>query len=274
MDLWDALLILRKRWYVVAPVLALTALLLVTTSGRIASDYRASASILLVAPGTPTVSELDDASPTTGPDDEPDDADASGVNQFITFPGTLKTMAEATALSVASQGSLQRIREAGGRADLKVAASPNSPIVEVTATDRDPDLALRTMSLAVDSISADLTARQSEANVASSGWITAQVLNRPETAIADPTSQLRVRLAILGIGVALTVAVAVAVEGFSERHHPDRNRRGRTSGDDAIRPEPPAVSRADQALAPPDPAHAGLRMWRRVTLERNGRVRQ
>jgi hypothetical protein len=241
MDLWDTLGIFWRRWYVVVPILALTAAAVVLTSGRVAADYRATATILLVAPGevVPTeVLEIFDpevSGGASGDEGEGDDElSPGGANQYVDFPGSLRTMAEATALSAGSQATVTRVREAGGTADLGIGVLPGTPIIEVTATDRVPAEAVETMDLAVEAVSSDLGGRQSGAGIPERAWITAQVLNRPEAALADGSSRIRVRVAILLLGIMVAFAAAIAVEGLAQRRQRAAEARRAPSDSDRL----------------------------------------
>lgn len=200
MDIWDGLRIVVRRWYVAAPIALAFTVFAFLSSGRVAADYTAEASTMLLGPN-------DDLAAITTPDD-------TAYNPYLSSCGTCQTVGHALMLSMDSAAVRGSMADEGWSTTYTVAAEPRTPIVLLEATSRDPDVAVGTIDALIDRMSAELVARQEAANAPEDRRITLSVLAQDSEPRGDFTGQTRVRLTLVAIGLALAAGAAFATEAL------------------------------------------------------------
>lgn len=226
MDLWELLKVMARRWYVVVPVLIVTAIVAITLPPTIDPEYRASGTMILVGPaGT-----------------------AAELNPFLT--AGLGTNAEASAIVVQSPNSKAVVAEQGLSTDYEVQA--DGPVLVITASAESPSQAVDTVTFVEELLNAQLVDLQTQAAVPAEAQLSVVPLI-PEV-VATPVYQSRLRVTILTvvIGVLTAVLVAMAVEGLS-RHRSGARRPRRESRRSRESRRPPAAESAQPARATPAP---------------------
>ena len=196
MDLWQALRIIVRRFYIFVPVLLLALVLAVNASGRIAPEYTAEAAAILIA-RTPI--------PGTAP---------TAPNAWSNLPST----ARAIQLTVENSATRSKVRDEGLSTDYLISVQNRSEIMEVEATSKSADTARETAARVLTLIGADLKDKQDSTDPP-----TPQNVRIDLKGLADPTvpgpndsGAKRVRILILALGLLAAAAAAFLFDGAAQ----------------------------------------------------------
>ncbi|WP_147918507.1 hypothetical protein [Ruania zhangjianzhongii] len=207
MDVWRITLAALRRWYILLPLLALTGWGAWTAGNGIQPEYEAQATIMLT-PGT---------------------AATEVPNPY----GGLEEANQAVGIVLNSTESRAQIVEQGLSTEYEVVPESRSTIMYFTVRADDPETAVTTGVALIDMVEAELTARQSAAEVPSSSQYGIDVLAPPSVLEAIYDGKLRVQaiIGILGASVALVVAVLFDdIVGLVRR----RRRRRKARADELV----------------------------------------
>lgn len=199
MYLWDALLVLVRRWYLVVPLLILTMSGCVLATKVIAPVYEADASVLFLIPST-----------VEGPN--------ARVNPYLNFGGA-NALADVVGRIVMSDTDRAKIGGSGGSGKYAVAMDPSTsaPLLNVKATAPTPGLAMRTRDIVIQDIQSQLSKIQSEAGSPVTALVYTQVLPSTGQAAELRGSVHRAFAAIAALGLVVTVSVPIIVEAVIRR---------------------------------------------------------
>lgn len=219
-DLWEALVIMARRWYVTLPLVVLTAVAVVLVGSRVEPTYSAGGTLLFVGPNQVDIGE-----------------DGEQVLEFtnplLRFSGSIQTTARAIGLAVSSGRTASELDDRGLSGEYTVGVDNRVPIMSLDVTDDDPDVVLETLEGLVGVVQEELTTRQDALDAPPNQRVGFQVLSQPEQARASYGPRNRLRLVTLALGLALAGGAAFAVEGLARlrrRPVPGAGRAGRTSG--------------------------------------------
>lgn len=186
MDVWAITVAAARRWYVLLPLLALTALGAYQVGQGVSPEYEASATAILV-PGSQVEEE------TTTP------------NPY----GNLDQTNRVISIVLDAPESRAVIEAQGHSPDYEVRATDRSSILNLSVlTDSEPE-SLATLEAVLDLGTQELATRMDEAGVPEASQPVWQILQAP--AISDVSSSGALRnMAIVGIiGAALSLLIAV-----------------------------------------------------------------
>lgn len=220
MDFWELLTVMARRWYVVVPMLALTAVLAVTMPARVDPTYRANGTVVLAEPAGNAAALNPVASAGLA-------ANADALATIAGLPDA-KAEVEAAGLStqyaVESDGSVLLI-EAGGATSAEAAETVQ--FVEQLLTDR-------------------LNRQQENVGAPPESYLSVVPLISDPVAVPVYDDQRRLRILVVVIGLLLAALSAVAVEGLAVR----RKTRGDTRRQRRPRKAAPPAPQQDASAQP------------------------
>jgi len=195
MDLRDLFKILWRRWYLLAPVLVLTA---IGTAAVVASQrplYTVQASIILMPPTNPLATA------------RPNPLVEVGVH----------AMAQSVKATATSKHGRQRIADAGYAPVYNLLVQAQSPVIDVAYTDPSAAHAQAAVAQVMRLIADEVAAAQAPYNPAPGHAITTRVLN-PQGTVTPSTAHIkRKAIVFAGFGVLAGAALTVLVDGHLVR---------------------------------------------------------
>lgn len=219
MDLWEALMIAFRRWYVVIPVLAVGLVLGQLVADSVSPVYQADA---VVQYRVPVV-------------DQNDEEAVAGVN---TNPYTnLNTLISAT--EVASQSDVIAIEMANagfGDVAYSLASDLRSPLLTIQTESTSYDRSIAALDTLVEFVQQDAVERQNNAGVDDEYHVQLEVLDQDLVPTTDLTSRTRTRVLMIAVAFILAIVVAVGIESLL-----NHLRRRRESQDDVAEEQPGVV---------------------------------
>lgn len=211
MDLWEAIVIAFRRWYVVIPVLAGGLILGQYVADSVKPVYRADATVQYRVPA---------ADPT---DEEA--VLAIAANPYVNL-GTLITATE-----VASQSDVVAIELAQqglGNVAYAVSSDRRSPLMYIETESNSPQAAVDGVAALIDYVQRDAVKRQTDAiGDTPDYFVEVDVLDQDVVPSTDLTSRTRTRILMGAVAVILAIVGAVAIESLVG------HLRRRRDGDDA-----------------------------------------
>jgi len=194
-DVWGAILVLARRFYITVPLLALAVGGAYMYTRGIAPEYHSTASIVLIGPTAPT----DKAAPPP-------------VNPYVTL-GTA-TVATTIQLDTASAQTLSQIAAAGNSTNFTVSGVSRTSIVTIEATAKTPHQATSTANQLVSIIKADLATRQKPYAPNPADQITVQVLSPAQVATADTTSRTKSEAIMIGVALVIAILLTLVIDAI------------------------------------------------------------
>lgn len=233
MDFWNSLIVLARRWYIVAVGLLLTLGGAVGVNALIAPSYTAVGSLVLAVP--PNLPER-----------------AASSNPYLAY-GNLAVAAKVVASGMNQPSVVREQRSKGATGDFVVDLDPErtSPIITVNSTAKTAADAIKTVEVVTAGVQQLLADRQKSLGAPQNTWITANSVVVPEEANRAMGSRLRAVSAALVIGVIGTLTLAFAVEGMAQ------GRSGPAPAGPSVvppyNPPPPAPPVVPPPAPPPPP---------------------
>lgn len=229
MDFWELLKVMARRWYVVVPIIAVTAALAVSMPSRVDPSYRANGTVIIVEPA----------------------GSAADLNPFAS--AGLATNAEALAIVASTPASIAQVTEAG-LSTLYTVESEGS-VLQVEAEGDSPGQAADTVRFVEQLLSNQLSQQQASVGAPAESFLTVVPLvdDVAPTAIYD--DQRRMRILVVAVGVLVAVLATLATEGLvrMSRARRPRGARGarprRRGSEPAQRPSDGAQAQEQQPLA-------------------------
>ncbi|MEO1061367.1 MAG: hypothetical protein AAFZ07_08105, partial [Actinomycetota bacterium] len=147
MDLWSLVQVMFRRWWVVVPLLALTAWCTVALTDEIPAEYEVSGAVLLVGPARPEGVIVDE-----GAQD----------NRLLQLSGSLGTVSQALGFTLDSERVRSDFADQGLLASYELGTDSRSPIMQFIVGGEDPDLAVATMDALMMFVEDELNRTQDE----------------------------------------------------------------------------------------------------------------
>lgn len=260
MDVWRITIAALRRWYVLLPLLALTAVGVMMSGSQAAPEYEAEASAM-VAPERQVAEEV--------------------YNPY----GSVSGAQQALSIILNSADARQQIADRGLEASYEIGAESRSSIFQLAVRSADATVARDTARAVIDLAADELKTRQDEAGLDEESQYTIDVLAAPALVGVVETSQLRTQAVIGALGVGLSVLIAVLFDDIigllrrsrvkrrrnraaaaTDDDHPGQLTLGDIPGVDAALVGKP-VSRPEPGVQHPSPSdrdqpHLSRRAWR------------
>ena len=225
MDVFDALRVIARWWFVALPMLVLSLVAAIVLSSGIAPEYQAEGSVLFVGP---LVRES-----TTTP------GETEAINPLLEQPSALTTAAVISSLSMSSPQVATILADEGLSTDYEVGVESRTPILLLLVRADSRDLATATALRLAELVDDDVRLRQEAADVPLDQRVTTNVIGLSAVGGADYGGRNRIRLAVFILGAGTSFGLAFLLEGL-------RNRRaaapGGSKSDDATAADDDAVS--------------------------------
>ena len=206
MDLFDVASACRRRWYVVVPLLVLTAMAAIFAYFTVPTVYQAS-SVVGLGP-----------SPTTG-----------GEGNGILNNGGTVMLANVTAIGLSSPEVTEQIENDAGATEFtaEVVAVPGGqmPMVELTTRAHDLETAERALVVANERAQEEVNRIQADAGIGERSFgVVYQVSSGTEIDVLTP-GRTRLLVGILGLGIVASVVIGfywdLVLTGRRRRRRPD-----------------------------------------------------
>lgn len=211
MDLWTALNVIVRRWYVVVPALALAVVVALVATSRLTPVYTASGSVLITSASRVY--------------HQPEEADGEErveqVNPFREFSPSLQTSAALVGDRLSSDAIREVFQDEGLEDEYEVFAPYDptrtilAPSLEFDVESSDPDLAIDTVVRLQQEAANQLEVLQTEADVRRELFIEARPLITPVEATQQNALKIRVAGIVLLLGVTIALSLAFVVESLS-----------------------------------------------------------
>jgi capsular polysaccharide biosynthesis protein len=233
MDLAEVVRVIRARWYVLLPLLLLTAALAVGVDKSIPTKYQATSSITL----------LSSQSATAGTSALP-----GNNNVFLNFDSSLNDTAD---FLVRRLGSADAANDLGGRGvteaySVVLAAGAQGPFISLSVTGTNREHALTSMNTLIAYTEQELTTVQQQAGIKQADMIRAMVIVPP----GPPSPQTKAKTQdVLGVGIGGLV-VTFLLTFLVDNIVTSRRRKGR-SPRSAAAAQPGQDGRGDAAYGSP-----------------------
>jgi hypothetical protein len=220
-DVWGAIRVLVRRFYITVPLAAITLLLAFMFTHRIAPEYHATGSFVLMGP-------------TAQP--APKNVPPPPINPYAQM-GT-NTVATTLQIDVNTNATKTAIMDAGNTNDYTVGGVGKTAILQVTATSKNAHQALSTVAQVMTMMRNDLVNRQSRYTKDPTQQITAQVIASPQLQSPDSTTKIRAEVIAMGAAVILTIILVLVIDSMmvsGERRHRIEDQGSQLSLEDATR---------------------------------------
>lgn len=208
MDLWTTIWILFRRWYVTIPVLACSAAASAYVVSSMASEYQATASMVVLAPAVHITNGTVDKNTKSNP--------------YLLFGGSQDVVATVLQTIMESDTARQGLKEQGVLGDWSLAASiGNGPVLHLSVTEKTAQGAVSSAQKILDAAKKNLADLQTQAGSPPDQLIGVSVISAPTRARLLLGSKIRVAAGLGAVGIGLTFGAAFAFESLA------RGRRAR-----------------------------------------------
>lgn len=217
MDLWEAVVVAFRRWYVMLPVLLIGVFVAWRLAESVAPVHEASATVQYLPPAVNTFDQ--------------ETAFAFAANPY----SDLRSLAFATELSVQSEDFAAELDDRGFDAEFSVETDRREPVLYIITESTSRGSALGTLDAVLVFVEEEALERQEQQFGGDpSLFVLADVLRRDTTTATDLTSRTRARVLLLVVAGVVAMGSAVLVESISGAIK-------RARGDSGITPEGPDV---------------------------------
>lgn len=189
LDLWDSLM---RRWVLALACLMATAGLTYAVSAQVTPTYESRADVVLVPPKS-----VED--PT--------------MNRYLSLSG-LREAVDVLTRSLDAEKTQDAVRRAaqGGTFKTEADATTSAPILIVTASAATPEAAQKVIDAVLDEVPVTLRELQESVGIASSAWITPQVVAVDEEPRTVNKKQIRIVAAAAALLLFLSALLVGAVD--------------------------------------------------------------
>lgn len=222
MDLWQLMLILLRRWFVVIPALLITALIASNASERVDPTYTASATGLVIV-----LNPAERGNPST------------------------ERAAQAASVSVSSAETRDRVASAGLGGDYSVGVRNRTSLIDVSVETDDPQRSATTVQAVLDLLAEEFGRRPQIYGVPPGPVVGLELLAGPSVEGAAYEGRARIIAVVAAVGLVAAVVLAVLVDLLIRSLRKRRTRTARATST-AVEPGAPVDG---EAVAPRD--HAG-----------------
>jgi hypothetical protein len=206
-DIWGAITVLARRYYLTLPIAAITLVLGWSYAGGIAPEYHASATVVLIGPTA------------VGTKDAPLPANPFAALGTATIAATIQ-------IDAGQPVSLNQLIAAGDTTNIAVTPVTRTPILNLSATSESPARAAATVSKLISIIQTNLAARQRPYVPNIVNQVTAQVLAPAQLSGADVKSKHKAQAIAAGVAVVLAVLLTLVIDGILTSRARTRKKRG------------------------------------------------
>ncbi|MGP3689191.1 chain length determinant protein [Streptomyces sp. IBSNAI002] len=219
MDLAEIWRVMRRRWYVLLPGLAITAALTAAVYLLVPVEYRSQSTVTLLNSKKATV--------------------AFDGNPFLSTQASLTGMADGLARNLNSDDSVADLKSLGltGVHEAKIADNAQGPFMWLSVTGTDPAAVLKSDEILTAYAEKRLTEFQSQQSVAPEAMIRMTTIVPPQ----KPEAQTKTRLQYLVMAGALGFVLSLVATFFVEARK-RRPGRHRPAGGPVAEGSPDAVS--------------------------------
>lgn len=252
MDLWTGISIVVRRWYVALPLLAASLVVAAVAGAEVQRQYRAGASVVLVAPQAKIV---------------------ANVRQPLDNPFDTRSLGAAVHRQLSDSDLALALEEEGFATDYTLNFDRDASIIDLTVTASDAERAVATVQRLITEARAGLDRSQAAAEVAPDSAISLDTVTATERAEPLRGGRFRVVVTIVLLGAVIATSAALATESFVLHR---RNLGLAHPGDAALGPLPstrtdrrpptdddagsrPTAGAARRAMPPPVPTSTGGR---------------
>jgi hypothetical protein len=210
MDFGEILRIIRKRWYVMLPGLAVTAALTFAAYLVVPTKYQSNTSFSLINSPRPVT--------------------AQGYgNPFLTFESSLTATADFLARSLTATESVREVNALGVTEEYTAALSDNAmgPFITITVTGTDRAHVKRSTTVLAEYARAKLRQMQERSGAPESSMIQAVTIIEPQ----PPTSVIKTRVEVVAGTAGLMLALALVATFLTESVARARIRTARPTGE-------------------------------------------
>jgi capsular polysaccharide biosynthesis protein len=200
MDLGEILRVMRKRWYLMAPVMVLTIALTALAYFLLPTKYESTSTVsLLTAERASIVSK------------------SGNTNPYLVFDSSLVATADFLSRSLSSKGSQEELKGMGVSEEYTVALADNAqgPFISIVVDGDNKSRVLHSTSVLTDYASQRLTSIQSASGVKPEDMIRLTIIIPPQTPVALIKNKLQSVIAVAGVGTALAFIITFVTEGLS-----------------------------------------------------------
>jgi capsular polysaccharide biosynthesis protein len=219
-DFWDLTKLLARRWVIVLPMLAVSALLAVLTVGQVKPDYVATAYVQLVPP------VLEQTKPNQATPDQ--------RNPWLGLG--LQTIGNAAVVTVQDKSVVDGLKAAGLSETFTLTMATQSPLVTFEIVGQTAQQARQTAEQLVARFTQSVATLQSAYGVSPADSITARRLDLGTNVVMSSSKVKRALVAVVGAGILMTAGVTVGVDAWLRRR-----RRRDDLGGQAGAPETPSL---------------------------------
>ncbi|MEU9253469.1 chain length determinant protein [Streptomyces sp. NPDC048270] len=203
MDLAEIWRVMRRRWYVLLPGLAITAALTAAVYLLVPVEYRSQSTVTLLNSKKAT--------------------EAYDGNPFLSTQTSLTGMADGLARNLNSDDSLADLKKLGvtGTPEAKIADNALGPFMWLIVTGSDPARLLESNRKLTAYAEERLTEFQAKQKVAPDAMIRMATVVPPQKPVAETKTRLQYLVMAGGLGLVLSMVAAFSVEARKRSHQPE-----------------------------------------------------
>jgi capsular polysaccharide biosynthesis protein len=194
-DVWGAITVLVRRYYLTVPIIAIALVLGWVYANKTPAEYHASAAVVVIGPAAAVSKDV-----------------PQPVNPYTTV-GTATVLATIQ-IDAGSEQSLQQLQRAGLSTNFTVVQNGKTPIIDITATSRSPQQALATTTRLISIIQADLETRQHPYAPNKANQITAPVLSPSVLGALDKSAKKKALTVAIGLGIVFGIMLTLIIDGI------------------------------------------------------------
>lgn len=190
MDFVESLRVLLRRWRVLLVGIIAIAAAAAGAIVAIPTNYQAAGQLVLLLPAQSTGA----ATPT---------------NPYLNLEPGLTITASLIAATLSTKDAARSLETTGFTSEYSIGLNPGAgPILEISAEDNDPVMAVRTRDEVIKRLQEELARIQQAVNAPQRQLISARTNSMPNVAEALPGSKIRALAAIGGVGMVVTLLIA------------------------------------------------------------------
>jgi hypothetical protein len=235
-DLLEVVRAAGRRWYVLVAGLILTGGLVIAVLRFIPLTYDVQSSVLLLPPRQ--------TASVNGPVTD-------GGNPFLNLGG-LDVVAGVLSKSVTDSASVESIVPKGSHAEYTVEPDPSvsGSVIAVTASDRSPAGAFKTLDSVLALTTSRLKALQEEVNATGGSQVRLMVITDNTVAQPNTAALVRTLIVVIAAGLVITALLAISIDALVRRRKTRKaaRRAAREAAEPAIVAESIAVADGESAF--------------------------
>jgi capsular polysaccharide biosynthesis protein len=225
-DIWGAILVLARRFYITVPLAAASLIGAYAMASSVQPEYNATASVVLLGPTAPAPDRTAAPAP---------------VNPYVSMSAA--TLTAAIQVSLTSTDSLAKLQAQHLSTNFSVTNVNRSTVIAFTATSSDPRQAAATANQLVNLMRSELSARQQPYTKNVSEQVTLQPLSTAAVAAPDTSSRTKAEAIAMGAAIVVTILLVLIIDAIlaSRKRRRDVTSHARTISSDAAQERTPVV---------------------------------